>query len=133
MPRELTQKLKTRTRHASKVTPTTHKGDAMKKVTTLLAMMAMLALPAAASAQGVGYGTPNGTVQTTIENGPPENPTPTPDKSTDAVPAATTQVADEGDSLPFTGLEVGLVALAGLALVATGFALRKVGGVRSAS
>ena len=105
----------------------------MKKVTTLLAVMAMLALPAAASAQGVGYGTPNGTVQTTIENGPPENPTPTPDNSTNAVPAATTQVADEGDSLPFTGLEVGLVALAGLALVGTGFALRKVGGVRSAS
>lgn len=104
----------------------------MKKVTTLLAVMAMLALPAAASAQGVGYGTPNGTVQTTIENGPPENPTPTPDNSTAAVPAATTQVAEE-DSLPFTGLEVGLVALAGLALVATGFALRKVGGARSAS
>lgn len=103
----------------------------MKKVTTLLAVMAMLALPAAASAQDVGYGAPSGTVQTTVENGPPENPTP--DKSTNAVPAATTEVAEEGDSLPFTGLEVGLVALAGLALVATGFALRKVGGVRSAS
>jgi hypothetical protein len=107
----------------------------MKKVTTLLAVMAMLALPAAASAQGVGYGTPNGTVQTTIENGPEENPAPSPkpNKATNAVPAATTEVAEEGGSLPFTGLEVGLVALAGLALVATGFALRKVGGARSAS
>ena len=104
----------------------------MKKVTTLLAVMAMLALPAAASAQGVGYGTPNGTVQTTIENGPPEKH-PTPNNSTNAVPAATTQVAEEGGSLPFTGLEVGLVAMAGLALVATGFALRKVGGARAAS
>lgn len=103
----------------------------MKKVTTLLAVTAMLALPAAASAQGVGYGTPSGTVQTTIENGPDDTPRDrAPSSSTDATPAATTQVADEG-SLPFTGLEVGLVALAGIALVATGFALRKVGGARA--
>jgi hypothetical protein len=97
----------------------------MKKVTTLLAVMAMLVLPAAASAQStLGYGTPAGQVQTTINNGSK------PKASTNSAPAATAQAPAEGN-LPFTGLEVAVVAAAGLALVATGVGLRKAGNARS--
>jgi len=42
----------------------------------------------------------------------------------EAAPTAT-PVAASGDSLPFTGLEVGLVALMGAALFGTGLALRR--------
>src|SRR5215208_5958435 len=107
---------------------TIRKGVSMKKVTTLLAVMAMLVLPAAASAQSsLGYGTPGGSVQTTIDNGSK------PKASTNSAPAATETAAPEEGNLPFTGLEVLVVAAAGLALVATGVGLRKVGGARSAS
>ena len=99
----------------------------MKKVFALLAVSAMLVLPAAAFAQSPGYGTPQGTVQTTIENGT------SPKKATQSVPAAATSAPapPQKGSLPFTGLQVGLVAIAGLALVATGVGLRKLGGSRS--
>jgi hypothetical protein len=41
-------------------------------------------------------------------------------------PAATQELgANAGDSLPFTGFEAGLVALAGAGLVALGFAMRR--------
>jgi hypothetical protein len=99
----------------------------MKKVFALLVVMAMLALPAAAFAgTGPGYGTPSGTVQTTIENGT------SPKKATQSVPAAATSTpaAPSKGSLPFTGLQVGLVAIAGLALVGTGVGLRKLGSSR---
>ena len=104
----------------------------MKKVTTLLATMAMLVLPAAASAQDtLGYGTPAGQVQTTVENGNE----PQPRATNNSAPAATTQAPAQasGEELPFTGLEVLIVAAAGLALVATGIGIRKAGGARSAS
>ena len=100
----------------------------MKKVFALLVVMAMLALPAAAFADsGPGYGMPQGTVQTTIQNGT------SPKKATQSVPAAATSTpaAPQKGSLPFTGLQVGLVAFAGLALVATGVGLRKLGGSRA--
>jgi|1185.fasta_scaffold86003_2 hypothetical protein len=99
----------------------------MKKVFALLVVMAMLALPAAALAQGPGYGMPQGTVQTTIENGT------SPKKATQSVPAAATSTPapEQKGSLPFTGLQVGLVAIAGLALVGTGVGLRKLGGSHS--
>ena len=100
----------------------------MKKVFALLVVMAMLALPAAAFAgSGPGYGAPSGTVQTTIENGT------SPKKATQSVPAAATSTptpAASKGSLPFTGLQVGLVAVAGLALVGTGIGLRKLGSSR---
>jgi len=41
-----------------------------------------------------------------------------------AVAAAPT-TSNNGSSLPFTGAEVGLIAVAGLALAGTGFALRR--------
>ena len=96
----------------------------MKKVFALFAVTAMLALPAASFAQATdGYGTPSGAVQTTIENGT------TPKKATQSAPAAATSTPapEQKGNLPFTGLQVGLVAIAGLALVGTGVGLRKLG------
>jgi hypothetical protein len=87
----------------------------MKKVTTLLAVMALMAtmvLPAVASASGTGYSTTAAQVESTVQS----NPKP----------------AQSHGSLPFTGLEVFAVAGAGLALLATGLGLRKAGGARSA-
>jgi hypothetical protein len=101
----------------------------MKKVFALVVVMAMLALPAASFAQsGTGYGIPSGTVQTTIKNGT------SPKKATQSAPAAATATpaAEQKGSLPFTGLQVGVVAVAGLALVGTGVGLRKLGSSRSA-
>jgi hypothetical protein len=43
--------------------------------------------------------------------------------TTEGTEAATAQVGS--DELPFTGLELGLVALAGIGLVALGFAMRR--------
>ena len=90
----------------------------MKKVTTLLAVMALMAtmvLPAVASAQGTGYSSTAAQVESTVQSTPK--------------PAAAQE--QQGD-LPFTGLEVFVVAGAGLALLAMGFGLRKAGGARSA-
>jgi hypothetical protein len=90
----------------------------MKKVTTLLAVMALMAtmvLPAVASAEGTGYSSTAAQVESTVQSNPK--------------PAAAEQ--HSGD-LPFTGLEVFAVAGAGLALLATGLGLRKAGGARSA-
>jgi len=39
--------------------------------------------------------------------------------------AAAPTTSNNGSSLPFTGAEVGLIAVAGLALAGTGFALRR--------
>ena len=86
----------------------------MKKVIAVLAVMALLALPAAASADSFGYGPAQ--VEASIKK--------------PNTPAAAKQ---EKGSLPFTGLQVGLVAFAGLALVGTGFGLRKLGGSRPIS
>lgn len=108
----------------------------MKKLIALLAMLAMLGVPAAASAQGVGYGSPGGSVQATLDDAGDGSPPPSQPRAADtssspnSTPAAAANVQapaqDEG-TLPFTGLEVGLVAIAGLALVATGIGLRRIG------
>jgi hypothetical protein len=98
----------------------------MKKAFALLAVSAMLVLPAVASAQTpLGYGSPAGTVQTTIQNGSAPSA-----KTVSSTPAAATSTASKGN-LPFTGLQVGLVAIAGLALVGTGVGLRKLGSNRA--
>jgi hypothetical protein len=53
---------------------------------------------------------------------------PTADTSDGTDPAAQEEVvsAESGDSLPFTGLDVGIVALLGVALLGTGLAVRQV-------
>jgi hypothetical protein len=99
----------------------------MKKAFALLAVSAMLALPAVASAQTTGYGSPSGAVQTTIQHGT----APSTSKTISSTPAAATTAPASKGNLPFTGLQVGLVAIAGLALVGTGIGLRKLGSHRA--
>lgn len=43
----------------------------------------------------------------------------------EAAPAAAQPVQAESGSLPFTGLDIGIVALMGVALLGTGYALRR--------
>lgn len=98
----------------------------MKKAIALLAASAMLALPAVASAQTPYSSMPSGAVQTTIQHGT----APSTSKTISSTPAAATTTPAKG-TLPFTGLQVGLVAIAGLALVGTGVGLRKLGSHRA--
>lgn len=107
----------------------------MKKVTTTVALAAVsLALPASAVADSLGYNSvPGGVIQTTVApNRAPLNAT-QPATSHSTTPIASTPAtatpkpaAATGSSLPFTGLDVGLVAAAGMLLVGAGLALRKV-------
>ena len=74
---------------------------------------------AASPAQSV-Y-SPGGNVLNVVQGGGPAA-TPTPVATPPATPPATTT----SGSLPFTGFQAGLVGLAGLALVGTGVAMRRV-------
>ncbi len=93
----------------------------MKRLALLMAMVA-LALAAAApayaqSATGDTYGGRGGGIVGTVDSGDgPSAPAP-----------QQTQVASTNDdgSLPFTGLDVGLLALGGVALVGVGVGLRR--------
>ncbi len=95
----------------------------MKRLALLMAMVA-LALAAAApayasSAVGDTYGGRGGGIVGTVDSGDSGGPTtPAPQQ---------TQVAGTTDdgSLPFTGLDVGLLALGGVALVGVGIGLRR--------
>jgi hypothetical protein len=83
----------------------------MRGFFTIFLAISVLALAPVASAQStLGYG-PGGKV--------------TESATSESAPAVQTQAKDEGGGLPFTGLDVGLVALAGLALVGVGVALRR--------
>ena len=75
-----------------------------------------------------GYATPGGIVETQIENGPPDNPpgVTTETRATAADTNAVTQTEDSG-SLPFTGLDIGLIVAAGGILLALGLGMRRVG------
>ncbi len=91
----------------------------------LVALSAPVALAQTSPAQQ-GYDRELGVIGEIEQVQPPEE--------TDDVPAATPtpptapapQPAAEEGNLPFTGLEIGLVALMGAALLGTGFALRRV-------
>jgi len=105
----------------------------MRKITALVAVSGALFLPSQALAQVSGYSSlPQGTVQTQIGPSPTPAPNPsvsTPSPATHAVAAA--QQTTPKSSLPFTGLDVGIVAAAGLALLAAGFTMRKLSASRS--
>ena len=111
----------------------------------VLAAVASLAFAAPTMAQtqvqtapGQTVYTPPGTgeVQGTIGGGGPSDIVPPPsapsNEGGEGAPTPTTPVERgatppaPGGDLPFTGFEAGLVALAGLALLGTGFALRRV-------
>ena len=92
------------------------KQSALGALGALLCALTLFAAPAA-FAQSVqdGYAEPAGSIQQQIggETDPP------------APPAHTTRVGDSGPSLPFTGLDLGLLAVAGGVLLAVGFAARR--------
>ena len=121
-------------------------GRVFTRIASLVAVLSLaLALPAFAQTSPTtnAYGGQQGEVLGNFNGGgqddvipPPGNPTapagddaPTPNPPTDRVPiergvdAPTPSVAS--GELPFTGLEAGLVALFGLALLGSGFAMRR--------
>jgi hypothetical protein len=70
-----------------------------------------------------------GEIETQQPNRDPDpEPTPTPTPTPEPEPTPQPQQQEESGSLPFTGLDVGIVALMGLALLGTGLALRRSAG-----
>jgi hypothetical protein len=86
-----------------------------------------LALFAAGPAQAqvnptqAGYSKPAGSIQETVSTGKPKS---VPAAST-STSAPTQQVKAESGSLPFTGLQLGLIVGIGLMLVAMGIGVRR--------
>ena len=105
---------------------------ASKKITAA-AVTGVLVAAAPASAQVLNptvgsYSAPAATIQTTVtpQHTPSANITSnTPSTPTQSV-AATTSTNSTSKTLPFTGLQVGLVVLAGVALLGVGFGVRRV-------
>ena len=88
--------------------------------TLLVALVISLSLAPTAmagSSTGEGYRDTAGNVQQQVAPAETSQPAATPDEAT------TTRTVDEG-TLPFTGMEIGFIAIAGLGLVGLGFALR---------
>jgi hypothetical protein len=109
------------------------------KIICLLAAVFALTLSATAFAQDPAQTVynPESEVLNVVNGGGPADVVPGPGKGGEgnAAPTPTrhesggnapTPVATTPGNLPFTGFEAGLVALAGLALVGTGFAMRRV-------
>jgi hypothetical protein len=105
----------------------------MRRIVALLLAVSLLALPAAAMAQGAGdeqYADPFG--QTEEPNGSQEEPAPEAAPApaapeTPAAPAEQTVTAQDtaAPTLPATGLPAFLLASAGSILLASGAALRR--------
>jgi hypothetical protein len=104
----------------------------MRRIVALLLAVSLLALPAAATAQGAGdeqYADPFG--QTDQPNGSQDEPAPEPDAApapaTPAAPAEQVVTSQEATAptLPATGLPAFLLASAGAMLLASGAALRR--------
>lgn len=99
----------------------------LSKLFIVLAIGALVALPASAMAQSAnsGYNQPGGVVQDSIETQPAqaEDETSTPPAVTAAAPPAETN-ASSGD-LPFTGFDLALVVAAGGVLMMLGFGIRR--------
>lgn len=80
--------------------------------------------PSPSSESGTAPSTESGTAPSTTSS--PSSPSsPAPSTPAAATPTTRTEQASSGN-LPFTGFEAGLVAVAGLALLAGGFAMRRV-------
>ena len=106
-------------------------------VVTIFAVGA-LAAPAAAMAQSPivqGYGgrgptvenqiTPPGQVEAQVVSSPKKATPPTATTPQETAPTAAAQPQTSKGSLPFTGLDARLLALAGIALAGIGFATRR--------
>jgi hypothetical protein len=115
---------------SSKLARTARKGMRMRmRLLVVLAMVFSLALAGTALAQDnatedayggvvgeeVGNSDDGGVLGEQVSNS---------DDSSATTPVQVTQSSD-GDSLPFTGLELGLVVLAGIGLVTLGFVMRR--------
>lgn len=101
---------------------------------TLMAVIAAVGGPTAAQAQTPserGYDETLGVIgQVDTPSTPEQESAPSQDEAaTPPAPEAQTTpaqpVQEEEGNLPFTGLDIGIVALMGLALLGTGFALRR--------
>src|SRR5688500_247189 len=114
----------------------------IRRVTTLTCLLtAVLALSVGSSAFAQDPAqrvyNPGGEVLTVVNGGGPAdivpgpgaggegNANPTPVRRESGADAPTPAAATPTGNLPFTGFEAGLVAIAGLALVGTGFAMRR--------
>lgn len=90
--------------------------------TVLLTMALTIATATVASAQTVeGYSNQGGEIQSQVQGGGGTAGTGTDTASG----VAGTQTASDGGSLPFTGLDLALIALAGGALVVVGVGMRR--------
>jgi LPXTG-motif cell wall-anchored protein len=115
---------------------------AVRTLVALAALLLSLALPSGALAQGAGdeqYQDPFGDEQSQQEPAPtpePAQPAPppaaaptpepaSPSQSQAVPPPAAATPAQSGDQLPYTGVDAGLVALAGAVLLSAGIALRR--------
>jgi LPXTG-motif cell wall-anchored protein len=103
----------------------------MRLPIVLAALLLALVVPAAALAQGAGdeqyqdpfaQPTPTATPAPTQAPAAPAQPVPT---ATPTATAAAAQSTPSGRQLPYTGIDAGLLALAGAALLGAGFALRR--------
>ena len=88
--------------------------------TVMLALALTLGATTLASAQSTigGYNDQGGQIQSQVDTG-------TGGSTDGSGVAGSTQSTDGGSSLPFTGLDLGLLALAGGALVAVGVGMRR--------
>ena len=100
-------------------------------LTALTVSLAIAAAPAFAQTSGSGYSTPAGQLQAVVET-PPSNDDDDNNNTprNNGAPAQATQAAS-GSQLPFTGLDVGLLLGAGVALLLVGATLSRL--TRSAS
>lgn len=92
----------------------------MKPLALLLLLVGALMLPATAFAQGDGYSNVGGVSQGGGDIGPAAG---------GSAPTTAVRSADSG-SLPFTGLELGLMLAGGALLVGAGVTLRRVSGTQ---
>jgi hypothetical protein len=108
----------------------------MKKIRfsiAILAAISVLVVPAAASANSgqQGYSGPNSAVAgVSGGNGPSSGSAAPAEVETapvveEAPTVAAAEVESSGATLPFTGLDVGVIALAGIVLLGMGFLLRR--------
>jgi hypothetical protein len=95
---------------------------------SLLAVVAMLVMATSAMAQSPADSVyhPKGEVLSVVQGGGDSGPSGTAGAGTAPTTVESGAAPAASGSLPFTGFQAGLVALAGLALVGTGFAMRRV-------
>ena len=110
----------------------------IRRLVVTIFTVGALAAPASAMAQDPivqGYGgrgptvenqiTPPGQVEAEVVSSPKQQTTPTKTTPTESAPTAAAQPEAAKGSLPFTGLDARLLALAGIALAGIGFATRR--------